>query len=231
MKISLGPQGATIEQLGTPLPSNKEDLERFFAERFVTAFNRDHPMPGVEIKNLQQQDTSDLDFRIDCARAKYLELAELTPLSTVFGRKALGNGRLGTLEYATWIYENVIRAKFTKYGDDVSSSTILLLYPTHGQFRASDSLVECLRSICFWRSSKFAAVYLFMTGGGPPGSSPELLYTITPASSASFPPHPEAFKGHWFVNGDHLLRPMPDGSVGFMVNFEEMASDADVPKD
>ena len=195
-RITGGEAGA--ERIKADLPTDKEELEQFFAGRFSDAFNRQRTMPGVEITNLRQQDTSDLDFRIDCSRATYLELAELTPLSEAFGRAGRASGSFNTLEYATWIYEQVIKAKSDKYGE-TSRETFLLLYPKHSQFVPGQTLLQCLRSLCFWRGSKFAAIFTFTTSGGAPDQAIEIITRITPISPP-WPPKPDVFKDHQFWN-------------------------------
>lgn len=160
------PEGATAELVHTELPIDKEGLEHFFGSRFVTTFNETRPLgPNVEITGLQQNDTSDLDFKITCDAADYMELAELNPRSEAFGRSALRNGKLNVYDYAKWIFNRLIKKKARSYGSALANRTILLLYATHWQFLPSERVVECIRSYIQIHSCDFAAVFVLMTDG------------------------------------------------------------------
>jgi hypothetical protein len=174
----------------------KRGVEHFFATRFVTAFNESHPLgPGVEIVEFRQNDTSDLDFKIKCPSADYMELAELNPRSEAFGRSALRNGKLNVYEYAKWSFNRLVKKKARSYGDAVAGRTILLLYATHWQFYPSERMVECLRSHIQVHGCPFAAVFVLMTNGDD-------LRGLNPAHPYAGPrlPKPTAYSGFDYYN-------------------------------
>ncbi|MEJ2378847.1 MAG: hypothetical protein P8Y71_26835 [Pseudolabrys sp.] len=146
-KITATPQGQVSEINHTELPETKEELEAYFATRFVAQFNIDSPLgERILINDLKQNDTYDLDFSIKSAIADYLELAELNPRSEPFGRSAYRTCKLNVYEYARCIYFRIITRKARDYGE-TASRTILLLYFTHWHFfQASKSLSVCIVS-------------------------------------------------------------------------------------
>jgi hypothetical protein len=138
--------------------------QRIFAEKFADAFNEQHPLgKDVEVTIVKQNDTSDLDFLIRCQVASHLELAELTPLSQDFGKKAFKTGKLNVYEYAKWI-SGLIGKKQNAYGSQ-TGDIILLLYATHWQFFPSEKVIQCLRSLCRKDACRFSAVFVFLTNG------------------------------------------------------------------
>lgn len=143
------------------LPQSKEELELLFASQFVAKFNQTKPLDGEhEISNLKQNAENDLDFTIDYAGVRYLELAELNPRSEAFGRRGHETGMTNIYEFARWTYEDVIQSKAKKYGADVAGSTFLLLYTTHWQFGpVNKSYIESLQAFCQSSGCTFAAVY------------------------------------------------------------------------
>jgi len=148
------------------LPKNKEELEAFFATRFVDDCNRRHILgKAVSIASLSQSKSTDnLDFSIKCQIADYLELAELNPRSENFGRATYRTGKLDTYQYAKWIYFRIVAHKQRRYGI-TSQRTILLLYITHWQFIPPLSVIECLSSFCSFRGCDFTAVCALLTDG------------------------------------------------------------------
>lgn len=183
------PEGQVAEYLHVELPSDKEELESYFALPFVSAFNETRPLgPDVTIDKITQNDTSDLDFNIVSPAADYLELAELNPRSEAFGRKAFQTGNLNTHEYGHWIYSKIINKKQKSYGS-TAHRIFLLLYSTHWQFLPSENLVLCLKSWCARGGVDFAGIFIVnMVGGISPA-----LYTIHPHVGPP-PPPPNAFK-------------------------------------
>jgi len=153
------------EQIQVPLPDDKAQLEKFFAERFVEQFNSESPLGSdVSISDVRQNETYDLDFSINCRIADYLELAELAPLNQEFGRASHRTGRLNIYTYARWIFFRVIKKKSRSYGI-IARRTILLLYVTHWQFYPSERVVECLNSLVQHNGCDFAAVFVILTNG------------------------------------------------------------------
>jgi hypothetical protein len=154
----------TAEIISAPLPSNKEQLECLFATKFIEQFNTEKPL-GVNctIAAPKQNDTGDLDFRIDCSLADYLELAELNPQSEAFGREALRTGRFNIYTYARWIWLKLIKAKQRSYGAQTAGRTILLLYSTHWQFFPTDKVPECLISTLALEGCQFASIFILQT--------------------------------------------------------------------
>jgi hypothetical protein len=165
-RVTAGPEGMRSEIVHTPLPSGKEELERFFAERFTKQFNASQPLGSeVTITGLVQNDTTDLDFTITCAAAEYLEFVELNPRSEEFGRIAYRTGKLNILTYAKWICNRIIKKKARHYGR-LANKMILLLYITHWQFLPSQRVFECVRSYFQQVGCPFVAVFLLFTDGG-----------------------------------------------------------------
>lgn len=177
------------------LPTNKEELEAYFANRFISISNEKELLgENFIINNAKQNDTSDLDFTIDCASAKYLELAELTPLSESFGREAIKNGQIEVYEYSKWIWQRVILAKSDSYGE-VAKDVLLLLYVTHWQFFTSDGLIACLSSTLSSKGCKFAAVVILETNGKDLNQP----FVVYPTKEVNLPP-PRKFKGAKYWN-------------------------------
>jgi hypothetical protein len=166
--ITAGADGKQQAQIiSTPLPSDKEGLEKFFADKFVEAFNRQDPFSdGAKIVDRVQHDTSDLDFLLKGLRvAKYLELAEVNPRSEEFGRSMHASGVANVFECASWICENIVFAKMQKYGATTSGETILLLYSTWSEFLLSQGIMDCVRGLIQGRSCTFAGVFVLITNG------------------------------------------------------------------
>ena len=165
--ITVAGDGAqTAEVISTILPFDKEELERFFADRFIISFNDLKPLgPEIRIEDAKQLDTSDLDFKLKCAAADYLELAELNPRSEEFGRAAFRTGKLNVYPYARWIYMRVVRKKMLAYGPQLSGRLMLLLYTTHWQFLPNAGVYDCLRSLVKRHGCTFAAVFFLVTDG------------------------------------------------------------------
>ena len=188
-RISTSPQGPVAVYQHVELPADKEELEEYFALPFVRAFNDIKPLgDDALIEAVTQNDTSNLDFNIDCTAADYLELAELNPRSEAFGRRAFENGSLNVHEYAHWIYSKIINKKQRAYGT-TAPRTLLLLYCTHWQFLVSENLVACLKSWCIRGGVDFAGVFMLnMIGGNHP-----VVETVHP-NFGSPPPPPNAFK-------------------------------------
>jgi len=176
------------------ISTDKEGRELFFAEVFIERFNSELPF-GVEttIDNYVQNDTSDLDFDIECAEAQYLELAAIKPLTEEFGKESMSTGRIDIYTLSEWIYESLIRHKSDRYGD-VSAQTFLLIYPEDWQFLISSSVVSCVKAFCKERGSPFAGIFSIM--GSPDG--PKIMSVIDPLGEAV--PESEQFKGRPLAN-------------------------------
>jgi hypothetical protein len=195
-RITQTSKGTAAELIHTELPANKEDLERYFAERFKERFNADYPMgPDNVIASLTQNDTSDLDFKIDCPLAGYLEVAELNPRSEAFGRAAYRTGTYNSYHYAHWIYFRIIKKKQRAYGA-IAKKTLLLLYVTHWQFLPGQRLCECLQSFCLNEGCEFAAVFIFLTDGNNLQVNKKIHPYIGPSLHM-----PGAYKGFTCTNG------------------------------
>jgi len=164
--VSVTPNGQRAKLIHRELPSSKEGLEKFFGEIFVNYFNSQKPLGDqVSISTFRQNETSDLDFSIECEIADYLELAELNPRSEEFGRHAYRTGRINVYDYARWIFFRIIKKKQRAYGV-TSTRTLLLLYTTHWQFLPSQSVLECLTNLLQRSECKFAGVFILLTNGG-----------------------------------------------------------------
>jgi hypothetical protein len=210
-KISGSSERPIAEYLHVELPSDKEELESYFAAPFVRAFNESRPLGhDVLIEAITQNDTSDLDFNVVCPAADYLELGELNPRSETFGRKAFQTGHFNTHEYAHWIYSKIINEKQRSYGS-TSCRSFLLLYSTHWQFLTSQNVVACLRSWCVRGGVNFSGVFIMdMIGGTEP-----MITTIYPYSGPPLPP-PKAFKKLQYWN-------LPPGNSSWSINALEHA--------
>ena len=214
-RITASKSGTEAKVVSAYLPSNKEELESCFAELFVGAFNRDLPFgDAVTLSITQQNDTSDLDFLINCPVADHLELAELTPLDTAFGRSALQTGVLRPYDYAKWTYHKIIRHKANRYGSDVARKTLLLLYFTHWQFLPSDKMIACLQSFCIHRPVDFAGIFLMRTNG----SDLALIELISPFATEPRPV-PVAYK-----NEPPYINP-PPGQASWSFDLANMPPD------
>lgn len=213
--ITASASGTEAEVVSADLPANKEELERRFAELFMEEFNRRLPFgEAVALSITQQNDTSDLDFLINCPVADYLELAELTPLDTTFGRSALRTGTLRPYDYARWAYQKIIRHKASRYGADVARKTFLLLYVTHWQFLPSNKMIGCLQSFCIHRPVDFAGIFLMQTNG----SDLTFIETISPFAAESRPA-PVAYKNEPpYSNG-------PPGQASWSFDLTRMPPD------
>lgn len=215
-RVTATPDGTKAELISTVLPDTKEALEKFFAERFLDAFNASRPLgPSVEITGLAQNDTNDLDFRIACTKAEYLELAELNPRSEEFGRAAYRTGKLNVYSYAKWIYNRVIRKKERHYGDDLSRQVMLLLYTTHWQFLPSQNVFACLKSYCLQNHCKFAAVFILLTDG----TDLRVLELVWPYVGSPLP-LPGQYKGITVTN-------LPPGHHTWKVDTAEVPPEVD----
>ncbi len=182
-RITTTDQGMRAEIIPTQLPGDKEGVESFFAERFVNQFNIERPLgPDVDITALYQNNTSDLDFRISCPIASYLELKELNPRSEPFGRAAYGTGEIPVYEYASWIYSKLILKSARTYGE-TARNIILLLYPTHWQFFVTGDILRCLKSFVCHNECSFSAVFILRTNG----SDIQTLEKLHPHSGPPLP--------------------------------------------
>lgn len=147
------------------LPSSKEELEALFAEKFVMAYNKRLPFgPGTEIASFEQLDTSDLDFKVKCSIASYLELAEVLPFGTEVWRRAKGSGEIEVYALSKWIFENIVKRKAKKYGA-LAAEIILLIYVTHRELAFGELLKECLRSFFLHEGGWFRAIFTVHTDG------------------------------------------------------------------
>jgi hypothetical protein len=204
-RITAGPDGQTAEIMHADLPESKEQLEATFANIFVQAFNEQRPLgPDVQISNLMQNQTNDLDFSILSSFADYIELAELNPRSEAFGRTALKTGVFNVYEYARWIFWRIIRKKARLYGQ-LSQRAILLLYVTHWQFVTSQRINECLKSFSQNDGCNFAAVFILLTNG----SDLRAIELVHPYAGPPLPA-PSKYSGFKFQNfepGRHSWTP------------------------
>lgn len=164
-RISVGPDGIqSAEYIDDRIPTDKEDRELYFAEKFVEQYNtRIAPSSEAEIRGLKQNDTTDLDFDINCDFADYLELKAIKPLSEEFGREIVESGEIYVLKLAEWIYDDLIVKQAAKYGD-LADRVFLLLYPEDWQFILNNSLQVCLASLCKHRGCGFLGVFTVMAG-------------------------------------------------------------------
>lgn len=194
-RITQTADGPSAEIIPSTLPSDKEGLERFFAERFVEQFNVGRPLgPQITIADIVQNDTSDLDYSIKSPVADYLELAELNPRSETFGRAAYRTGKINVYEYARWIFFRLVKKKAHSYGA-TSRRTILLLYVTHWQFYPSERVIECLNSLVHHNDCDFAAVFAMLTNG----SDLRVLKQVHPYLGPALPA-PSKYSGFTLTN-------------------------------
>jgi hypothetical protein len=207
--VTMSAEGTTAKICHVDLPTDKEGVEQFFASRFVATFNETRPFgPTVQLSDLKQNDTSDLDFRITCPIADYMELAELNPRSEAFGRSAYGDGKLNIYDYSKWIFNRIIKKKGLHYGPQVSGRTMLLLYVTHWQFLTSDRIVECLRSHVQVHGCRFAAVFVLHTNG----SDLSVSNLVHPFSAPKLP-KPSAYSGLKLFN-------LPPGQFAWKIDTQ-----------
>ena len=180
---------ATIKHQSAPLPTNKEELEAFFGDKFVSAFNKQKPFgETVAITSSQQLGTENLDYRIECEKADYLELAEITPLTEEWGREALKSGVIDIYQMGKWTWQEIIGKKAVKYGD-LCRRTFLLLYSTHPSLLASQNLFDLLRSTLQDKGCPFAGVFYELVIGGDTA----FIEVLAPWKDKM--PAPRTFKG------------------------------------
>ena len=194
-KISVGPDGEqSATYIPDDIPTQKEERELHYAEAFIRKFNTDLPFgPEVTIDNRTQNDTSDIDFNIECQKAVYLELAAIKPLTEIFGKDILKTGKVEIFELARWIYEKLIRRKFEKYGE-LSGQVFLLIYPEDWQFLLNGSVLTCVASLCKKRGCDFSGVFSIML------NPMELVIMDVLYPNNATLPNPEDFKGKHYWN-------------------------------
>lgn len=192
-KITATPGGQVAEVIPVVLPDNKEELERYFADRFISRLNKDDT-ESPEINIASQNDTSDLDFNISGSSAKYLELAEIAPYSEDVGRSALEGQWINVYEFAKWIWCQLILKKQERYGE-VCKDTILLLYITRWEFFVSQTVLHCLIWTLQNRGCRFHRVYLMQSGG----TDLDLVYCLYPNDHPADPAR--KFRDNRYLNG------------------------------
>lgn len=155
----MGPGSASVSFEQIQLPSSKEEVEQFVAERFVRTYNETHPIgEGKEIRSFKQQGTENLDFVIESSAARYLELTEFKPFGQRFEEDLMKRGRRRIDHVSDYIHEKLIGSKQIKYGQ-VAEETFLLIYSTQVQL-ALIPYEEALTSYCYFKGCRFAAVFL-----------------------------------------------------------------------
>jgi hypothetical protein len=192
-----GIKNLTFQQAA--LSNNKEDLEKLFALKFIELFNSTHPLGDhVEIGNPIQNNTSELDFSIDCPVATILEVAETTPLSEQFGQEAHISGELSVYRYSKWIWDGIIEKKTKKYlkqGRDIGN-TILVLYATHWQFLPHPDLIDCLRSTTANFGCHFQSIF-FLWSNGTDINYMDIIYPLRGNTMA-----PRHYRKRYYRNSD-----------------------------
>ncbi|TAV81577.1 hypothetical protein [Rhizobium leguminosarum] len=222
-RVSISEDGVGAYQYeSTKLPDLKEPLEAYFADRFLEVFNRTLPLGSdATIVVKQQNDTSTLDYDIESSVADFLELAEMTPLSQIWGRETFKTGHCDYYEFSKWVWHSIITEKSRKYGA-VSKRTILLLYATHWQFNASPPMIELMRSTLRKNGCPFAAVFYVDVLDD---ASPAILDSIYPYKG-ELPP-PRVHKGNTQHNADmsRAVFESGDKNVVFSVGPLKLGSD------
>jgi len=216
-KITTDDTGTSAERVGAELPTSKEEIEALFGVAFADAFNRHSLVPGATIRDLEQLPPPHVDFSIKCARADFLELGEIAPRGVEFGRAAAAGDWLDVYQFGYWIYEEIVRAKGDSYDRKIVERTFLLLYPTFEEFFPNDTLIACLQSICFWRGTRFADVFLYWGNPVEPASAPSLAWRLTHLPRV--PPPPETFKGRKYKNLPMARANVADGGISFEVQL------------
>ena len=191
-KISATPEGQIAEVISINLPNDKEGLEKYFAERFVSQFNKDTPDNPISIT--QQNDTTDLDFNISGSSAKYLELAEIAPYSEDVGKSALEGQWINVYDFSKWIWKQLIEKKQERYGY-VCKDTILLVYVARWEFYISQSILHCLIWTLQNKGCRFHEVFLLQCAG----EDVNLLWKLHPNDHPV--DHPRKFKKNKYLNG------------------------------
>jgi predicted CopG family antitoxin len=139
--------------------SNKEEIERKIFEYFFDYFNSNLPFgDDNKIEGYVQQGTNDLDYRIDCRFASYLELTEFKPERQSFSDDLKNYGKRRLWVLAEYIHKELINKKSKKYGA-LSNDVILVIYSTQQQYKLL-GLEDVMESICFFKGCQFRAVFL-----------------------------------------------------------------------
>ena len=179
-KISGNGLTTCAQLLPVQLPETKEELELYFAERFLTQFNHEARVEKVSI--VSQNDTSDLDFVISGSSANFLELAEISPYGKPFVTEVSDGYWVKVYDFSKWIWEEIISKKSDKYGK-LSNDVILLLYGTNWKHYVCQEVLHSLIWTLRNKGCRFHSVFLLQSAG----SSQDLLYKLFPSDQSADP--------------------------------------------
>ena len=189
-----GPFRATIDQHGSvsgsfekiDFPESKDDVEDFFASRFIRLMNKHLAVSGERfiladpVRNVE----NDFDFTVVTPNGPaYLELLEAAPLT---GKYESAPASYKPYDYAQFILGEILK-KSTKYPKTGVQDIFLLVYVTHWTFVLSETTVACLRYWLTQQPTVFRAVFSFSLFNAEEGAHrwlspvpPELIHGFNP---------------------------------------------------
>jgi hypothetical protein len=193
-----GPFRATVDQHGSvsgsferiAFPESKDDVEDFFASRFIHSMNKHLAASGEKfiLANPVRNVENDFDFTATSPNGPaYLELLEAAPLT---GKYESAPATYKPYDYAQFILGEILK-KSAKYPKAKVRDIFLLVYVTHWTFVLSETTVACLR---YWLSQKptaFRAIFCFSLFSAEEGT-PRWLSPVPPELIRGF--NPEAVR-------------------------------------
>ncbi len=179
-RIGKGGSSNLAQLLSVQLPKTKEELELYFAERFLRQYNQGSRVEKISI--VDQNDTSDLDFVISGSSAKYLELAEIAPYGQPFIAEVSDGYWIKAYDFSKWIWKTILSKKGDKYGD-LSKDVMLLLYGTNWKYYVSQEVLHGLIWTLRNKGCRFHSVFLLQSAG----SDQDLLYQLFPCDHSADP--------------------------------------------
>ncbi len=162
IKMSAGPAGPSVEWEKIPLPEGKADLEQFYAEQFVAAFNRAPLLPGLLITEVRQNAENSLDFTLLTSLGqKWLELMEVAPFEFFGVPPDQAPNTHKPYDLAQWLHGKIME-KSRKYRSTRPGNLFLLLYLTDWRFLPSETAISLLQFWCNRKAHSFEAIFVYM---------------------------------------------------------------------
>lgn len=155
-QIALGTEGIIYQP--TELPDTKDEIEQYVAEAFCAG--KAGRNPQIErygcFKNLQQGPENSLDFKVETEMGlRWLELAELAPLSEFGGRYENVPASWSVSDLANLLKNLIQKKNDKKYGDGV----ILVIYKTHDTLFVPPPIIRGIREELVGTPPIFDSIY------------------------------------------------------------------------
>jgi hypothetical protein len=169
------------------LSQAKEEIEMYFAKRFVANEKVLQQTPfrflGEPIPNQQ----NDLDFRIRTANGfKYMELMEAAPLESLMGGYEIAPSSYKPYDFASYIVSKIM-GKSNAYAPTISRGILLLVYTTDWKFFVSDSTITLLQYWTCKTTHRFEGIFWYSPLDQENGVV-HLIYPTPPAHWKRFDP-------------------------------------------